>query len=1039
MLPTLNLPSTVAKPHPFYDRPVELSDEDYEDGMTEEEIKEWLEQEVIWQDNALLQKKTKANVLIPSITPSQFTEFAFRMPAADGMGYENFSFKGRRHMRRIYDTPARRILLMCARQTEKSTTLGNRTLCYSCLVPSFKTLYVSPSATQTKTFSSDRIKEPIETSPVLRAYTTQMLSQNVFEKQFVNRAKITLRYAFLNADRCVVGATRVHFTDGSVATVEEVFRNQSQFVGRSVWAANRSNVSIQPAVLTGAVEQGIREVFNVRLMGGAEFRCTHNQPLLTWDGWKTLDQLKPGDFVAVPQQAPHGSGLAVPVEEFRFVGYLLGDGSVKTMNVCALHNSNQKVLKDFRRCARVLKVKLWRERDNNPKHWINVKTKKQGFGGGSTGYKKRLVELGVIGKDHLTKRVPLQFFEGDKAQISAFLQALFATDGWASVSAGNQYEIGYCSNSKGLLMDVRQLLLRFGIHSFISRQKKPSTAKALGAYTLSIRHHDSVLVFVAEIGIIGKEVALSEVAELARKVARHKNDYDRIPMPYRELKDYLKNRYGLSTHRAWMKHHIQLRPGNRKDSIGRKVLFTIGSKLGDTWLLHLAKSSLGWARIEEITSSGKEPTFDLSIDQLENYLSDGVFVHNTRGIPSWALMIDELQDILQDNIPVIEQCTSHAPERWKTFIYAGTPKSLDNTIEYYRSSLSTQGEWVVPCDCSGGETGRYWNILGEKNIGKKSLICERCGHELFPQREESQWANMIEKADFESYRIPQLMVPWRSWDEILLDYKRYPRDRFYNEVLGISFDSGMRPLTQADVKNACDERVSMHPTHLKSYQQKSLSQDIFCGIDWGGGDSGNSYTVLTLATYVENKFRIFYIHRFVGEDLDPNPQLEKIMDILRTFNVAVCGVDWGGGFYPSDTLVRKFGPHRIQKFQYMARVRKKVDMEPRLRRFKVHRTEVMSDIFNAIKRREIVLPRWEEFKEPYAQDLLNIFSEYNESMHMIQYNHSPGKPDDSFHSILYCFLASMLKVPRPDVIAPIKEDPTRGGLRSTYTGNVDQG
>src|ERR1700689_1299241 len=153
MLPSLNLPGVIAKPHPFYDRPVELSDEDYEDGMTEEEIKQWLEQESIWQENDLLQKKTKTKVFVPSITPSQFTEFAFRMPTQDGMGYENFSFKGRRHMRRIYDTPARRILLVAARQVEKSTCLGNRTICYSCLIPAFKTLYVSPSATQTKTFS----------------------------------------------------------------------------------------------------------------------------------------------------------------------------------------------------------------------------------------------------------------------------------------------------------------------------------------------------------------------------------------------------------------------------------------------------------------------------------------------------------------------------------------------------------------------------------------------------------------------------------------------------------------------------------------------------------------------------------------------------------------------------------------------------------------------------------------------------------------------------------------------------------------------
>ena len=85
-----------------------------------------------------------------------------------------------------------------------------------------------------------------------------------------------------------------------------------------------------------------------------------------------------------------------------------------------------------------------------------------------------------------------------------------------------------------------------------------------------------------------------------------------------------------------------------------------------------------------------------------------------RGIPAYALFIDELQDILGDNIPVIEQCLSHAPEQWKQYVYAGTPKSLDNIIETYWSSHSTQNEWVVPHDCKGGEGGRFWNVLGRR-------------------------------------------------------------------------------------------------------------------------------------------------------------------------------------------------------------------------------------------------------------------------------------------------------------------------------------
>ncbi len=583
-----------------------------EDLFDEEE--EWLNEPEPFEDLSSINSEKKPPPKVPSIRPSQSTELAFRMPRTDGMGNDPFSFEGRRLMLRCYDTPARRLLLSCGRQVEKSTLLGNVLLCYLCMVPSYKALYVSPSATQTKTFSSDRIKEPIETSDILKSFTTNMLSQNIFEKQFVNRSKITLRYAFLNADR-------------------------------------------------------------------------------------------------------------------------------------------------------------------------------------------------------------------------------------------------------------------------------------------------------------------------------------------------------------------------------------------------------------------------------------------TRGIPAWALALDEIQDILADNIPVIEQCTSHAPEERKRFIYAGTPKSLDNTIEHYRANLSTQGEWVVPCEAHGGDGGRYWNVLGEKNIGKKGLSCEKCGKLINPMHEDAQWAFMTEfhpqNTPFESYRIPQLMVPWLDWDDILLNYERYPRDKFYNEVLGISYDSGVRPLTAPQIRENCDEEYSMSEANLRLYRQKAYGQPVYAGIDWASGTLG--YSVIALGTYEEMRFRIFYIKRFVGEEMEPAPLLQRISELIKEFNVTAVGADYGFGFGLNDPLVREFGRNRVFKYHYMGRCRKKVEFDGKLMKFKVHRSEIMSDVFNAIKRGHFIFPKWDEFKIPFAQDMLNIYSEYNETLKMIQYDHNPQKPDDSFHAITYCLLASMLKQPRPDIIAPHREEPGVGPVLSTYTGPIDQG
>lgn len=398
----------------------------------------------------------------------------------------------------------------------------------------------------------------------------------------------------------------------------------------------------------------------------------------------------------------------------------------------------------------------------------------------------------------------------------------------------------------------------------------------------------------------------------------------------------------------------------------------------------------------------------------------------TRGIPADMILIDELQDIITDNIPVIEECASHS--HFKNFIYSGTPKSLDNAIESYWTKLSTQNEWVVPCDhhgTPGKPSTWHWNILTEDNIGEDFLICDKCGKQIFPMRPEAQWASMNpgirEKlgADgcYEGFRIPQLMVPWLTWDEIMVKYRTYSRSKFYNEVLGESYDSGTRPLTRQDLIDNCKTGLLMNESTLRRIRASlGDGSPIFAGIDWGTGEG--SYTVLTLGAYIDGFFTIFYIHRFEGQEIEPPVQLAIIEEIIKSWGVELVGVDYGGGFDRNDHLQRKFGPGRIVKYQY-SQPGQKVKFEEPLKRFLVHRTEVMSDIFNAIKRRNVFrFPDWAHFEDPFGTDFLNIFSEMNEQLRQIQYKHAPDHTDDAFHSTLLCFLVSMLRIPRFDVLNP---------------------
>ena len=51
------------------------------------------------------------------VTPSEFTEFAIRIPG--GGEASRFSFEGRPYLKQIYNTPAKRIMLKSARQPAK--------------------------------------------------------------------------------------------------------------------------------------------------------------------------------------------------------------------------------------------------------------------------------------------------------------------------------------------------------------------------------------------------------------------------------------------------------------------------------------------------------------------------------------------------------------------------------------------------------------------------------------------------------------------------------------------------------------------------------------------------------------------------------------------------------------------------------------------------------------------------------------------------------------------------------------------------------
>lgn len=383
-----------------------------------------------------------------------------------------------------------------------------------------------------------------------------------------------------------------------------------------------------------------------------------------------------------------------------------------------------------------------------------------------------------------------------------------------------------------------------------------------------------------------------------------------------------------------------------------------------------------------------------------------------RGISSSMLCVDEVQDMIMGNIPVIAQCLSHAED--PSQLFAGTPKSYDNTIQQLWET-TTQNEWMVKCSGCG-----KWNYLDIKNIGKLGPICKKCGKDL--DVTQGRWMKAKRDSMWQGFRIPQLMVPWiarkggDAWKSLVYQMETYPESQFYNEVLGISFDNAAKPVTRADILDCCSESVMFirDPHNMTPEEAKYIKRmTLFAGIDWGEGNDGTgtdimgkiktaSYTVLTLGGYVGGgRFRIIYSKRYSGKEADPDFIIKDILNICRKMGVKMIGADWGHGWGMNNKLVRSVGPQRFAQFMYVDNQKEVRKWDPVGFKFQLMRNHVMSEIFFAFKEGNFECPpldRWEHF----AQDMLNISVEYIEYQRKLRYVHRPSDPDDWFHSLVYC-------------------------------------
>lgn len=279
----------------------------------------------------------------------------------------------------------------------------------------------------------------------------------------------------------------------------------------------------------------------------------------------------------------------------------------------------------------------------------------------------------------------------------------------------------------------------------------------------------------------------------------------------------------------------------------------------------------------------------------------------TRGLNCDKIGYDEVQDLDETFIPIIAETMSGSPYGGLQQ-FAGTPKTLDNTIEKLWGR-SSQAEWVITCErCHYDNVPALDHDLQQmigpwhENISEEvpGVICAKCRRPILPRNGRWIHENPDRVGDFNGYHVPQLIMPMHYADpdkwQILVGKSEglfgTPENVFYNECCGESYDTGAKLVTITDLKNAATlhkNEVEAARKVLWDYTHRVLA------VDWGGGGatetSFTTYAVLGLAA--SGEIHVIYGYRSLTPH-DFAREAEICLELIGQFQCSHFVHDYSG-------------------------------------------------------------------------------------------------------------------------------------------------
>ncbi|HEV2440869.1 MAG TPA: error-prone DNA polymerase [bacterium] len=438
---------------------------------------------------------------------------------------------------------------------------------------------------------------------------------------------------------CVGSDTRVvDATTGRWITIGDAARNP----GAVHWTlVCDSEMRIRKRRVLKVTRSGAQPVFRLQTALGRSVVATASHPFLTMDGWRRLEELRPGDRIASARRLPALGRKHWPRHEIIVLAGLIAEGNLCHPSTMYFYTTNPLYRDEYVECVEQFPNTRATVARHRSSFSIHVRRRDRSQSVGALKWAERLCLRGVGAH---AKSLPETVFELHADDIALLLARLWEGDGHVAVQS---YQVMYDTVSRRLAEQIQHLLLGFGIISRITARVRAYRERVVTSFIVLITGAENIIRFNERIGRLFLDPQKRKSAQVIAivRMDRHGNlgatSLDTVPIGVRSMIHREREQLGVRWSDVAQKTKLGMREIQARTSsklgFRRWVIKRLGQYFKSKTLLRLATSDIYWDRVTGIEPLGEQDTYDLHIEGDHNFLANDLIVHNSHA-SSFALI-----------------------------------------------------------------------------------------------------------------------------------------------------------------------------------------------------------------------------------------------------------------------------------------------------------------------------------------------------------------------------------------------------------------